>query len=161
MAHTLSPLLGRAIWGAMAWRVFSPAPKALRTTFNERYPKWMSLRPHTLRAAAAENAMLIPMALRQRADHERLTLPVVIVAGEHDRLVTSQWHSKRLQARLPNSHLHLIPDAGHMVHHAAPDAVFQAIREVSSMVTTSTPVDMAAPSRITPEDEALRRQAVV
>ena len=161
MAHTLSPLVGRAFWGAMAWRLFSPAPKALRTSFNERYPKWMSLRPNTLRAAAAESAMLIPMALRQRPDHQALTLPVVIVAGEQDRLVMSKWHSKRLQERLPNSRLHLIPGAGHMVHHAAPDAVYQAIREVSSLVTTSEDVDMTPPSQISQKkDESIWQHAL-
>jgi hypothetical protein len=47
-----------------------------------------------------------------------------------------------------------------MVHHAAPDAVFDAIREVSSLVTASSPVDLDAPGRIAPEDEPLRQHAV-
>jgi pimeloyl-ACP methyl ester carboxylesterase len=156
MAHTLSPLIARAMWGALQWRVFSPAPKAVRQSFSERYPKWMSLRPHTLRAAAAENAMLIPEALRQRAEHPQLELPVVIVAGESDRLITTRWHSQRVQDRFPNSHLHVVPGAGHMVHHADPDAVFQAVREVSSMVTAITPVPESTRA-LAPEDAPLQQ----
>lgn len=100
--------------------------------------------------------MLVPEAIRQRALHGQLALPVVIVAGEKDRLITTRWHSSRLQERIAGSRLHIVPGAGHMVHHSAPEAVFEAIREVSSLVTPQTPVDLDAPLRIAPEDEPLR-----
>lgn len=152
MAHTLSPLLSRVLWGATMRRLFSPAPPHVRESFQQRYPKWMTLRPQALRAAAAESAMLIPQALMLRSQQGSLTLPIVIVAGENDRLLKAQWHSQRVQGRLPNSRLHLVPRAGHMVHHAAPDEVFQAIREVSSMVSSQAPLDFDEPRIGLPED---------
>ncbi|RYY90106.1 MAG: alpha/beta hydrolase [Chitinophagaceae bacterium] len=158
MARTLSPLLSRAMWPAMSWRIFSPAPKAIRKSFSERYPLWMSLRPKSIRAAAAEAAMLVPETLRLFGRQPELQLPVVIVAGAQDRLLAPGWHSRRLQGRLPNSRLHVVPKAGHMVHHAAPDLVFEAVREVSSMVTQSTPVDWSSPPRLSPEEAALHHQ---
>lgn len=159
MANTLSPLLSRAIWGPTMWRVFSPGDSAVRRDFNARYPKWMTLRPLSIQTAAAEAAMLIPSSVVQRARHSRLQVPVVLVAGEHDRLITSGWHSKRVQDRLPQSRLHIVPGAGHMVHHTDPDAVFDAVREVSSLVTHDTPVDLAAPARVAPEDVGLQPAA--
>lgn len=103
--------------------------------------------------------MMIPQAFRLRAAEKKLQLPVVIVAGQRDRLVFSGWHSGRLQERLPNSRLHIVPNAGHMVHHAAPEAVFEAIREVSSLVTAKTPVHLVSPARVAPEDEPLQQAA--
>lgn len=156
MAHTLSPLLSRAIWGATMWRVFSPAGREARRDFSARYPKWMTLRPPSLQAAAAEAALLVPAAVMQRALHGELAVPVVLVAGAQDRLITSGWHSKRVQRRLPHARLHIVQGAGHMVHHTDPDAVFDAVREVASLVTPDTPVDLAAPTRVAPEDVALQ-----
>ncbi|WP_298011154.1 alpha/beta hydrolase [uncultured Aquabacterium sp.] len=159
MANTLSPLFSRAIWGPTMWRVFSPGDSAVRRDFNARYPKWMTLRPLSIQTAAAEAAMLIPASIQQRAQHRRMQVPVVLVAGEHDRLITSGWHSGRVNDRMPQSRLHIVPGAGHMVHHTAPDVVFDAVREVSSLVTPDTPVDLEAPARMAPEDIALQPAA--
>lgn len=159
MAHTLSPLVARAIWGASLWRMFSPAPKALREAFDQRYPKWLTLRPHSLRAAAAETAMLIPQSVLLRSQEAELTLPVVVVAGEQDRLLMTRWHSQRLLDRLSNGRLHVVPGAGHMVHHAAPDAVFEAVREVATLVTPATPIDLAERRQVAPEDLPLQAGA--
>lgn len=159
LAHTLSPLFSRAIWAPTMWRVFSPAPSEARRDFNARYPKWMTLRPQSIQAAAAEAAMLVPASVWQRSQHAGLQVPVVLVAGEQDRLITSGWHSGRVSERMPQSRLHIVPGAGHMVHHTAPDAVFDAVREVASLVTPTTPVDLDAPARMAPEDIALQPAA--
>lgn len=155
MARTVSPLLSRAIWSATMWRMFSPASGALRRDFLARYPKWMTLRPAALETAASEAAMLVPEAIRMRRHHGELALPIVIVAGEQDRLIAPAWHSGRLMDRLPQARLHLVPGSGHMVHHSDPEAVLAAIREVSSLVTSDTPLDIGTAERVAPEDEPL------
>jgi pimeloyl-ACP methyl ester carboxylesterase len=93
----------------------------------------MSLRPSQLRASAAEAAMMIPEAARLRRDQRTLRMPVVIVAGEKDRLLDTSWHSKRLHERLPHSTLRVVPGAGHMVHHTATEAVIGAIDEAAAL----------------------------
>ena len=131
MRHTVSPLLGRALWPAVVRRLFSPAPTA--AAFKERYPVWMSLRPGQLRASAAEAAMMIPAAARLLEGERELKLPVVIVAGDQDRLLMTRWQSRRLHERVPGSRFHGVPEAGHMVHHTAPGAVLAAIDEAAAM----------------------------
>lgn len=158
LAHTVAPLWSRLIWRGLTWRMFSPAPRELRQSFRERYPTWMSLRPSALRTAARETAMLIPETLRLRRHQPDTQLPVVIVAGAQDRLIAPGWHSQRAEGRWPNSRVHLVPDAGHMVHHAAPEAVLEAIREVSSLVTSQTPVRLDTPAQPAPEDQGLQQQ---
>ncbi len=131
MRHTVSPLLSRALWPLMLKRLFGPA--AVTTAFKTRYPVWMSLRPGQIKASAAETAMMIPAAMRVLRSNPEDMPPTVIVAGESDRLLGSQRHSGRLSRRLPDSQLHLVPHAGHMVHHTATDAVMRAIDQGLAM----------------------------
>jgi pimeloyl-ACP methyl ester carboxylesterase len=127
MRHTISPLVGRLIWPLMLRRIFGPPPTPLQ--FKTRYPVWMGLRPGQLRASAAESALMIPSAAGVRAHYKELRVPITIIAGADDRLVRTASHSQRLHELLPQSTLHVVPRAGHMVHHAAPHRVMAAIEQ--------------------------------
>ena len=131
MRHTVSPLMSRLLWTALLRRLFGP--EATPQAFKDRYPVWMSLRPSQLRASAAESAMMIPQAALLLRHQRDLRLPVGIVAGEKDRWVMTGWQSRRLHNRLPGSRLHVVPNAGHMVHHSAPQAVLRAVDEIAAI----------------------------
>jgi pimeloyl-ACP methyl ester carboxylesterase len=122
--HTISPLIGRALWPLMLKRVFSPAPVP---RYFERFPTWMALRPSQLRAAGEDSAVLIPSAARLQRLYSALEVPAFVVAGAQDRYVDTQRHSVELARRVPRSELLLSPRAGHMVHHVDPRRVLQAI----------------------------------
>jgi len=124
MRHTISPLIGRALWPLMLKRVFSPAPVP---RYFERFPIWMALRPSQLRAAAEDSAVLIPSAARLQRLYSALEVPALVVAGAQDRYVDTQRHSVELARRVPCGELLLAPRAGHMVHHVDPRRVLQAI----------------------------------
>lgn len=129
MRHTLSPLIGRLMWPLMLKRVFAPAEVPAR--FRRGYPVWLSLRPQALKAGAAEAGMMTLQATRLLPREKALALPVVIVAGEQDRMVMTNWHSRRLAERIPNATLRIVPGAGHMVHHTATLQVLAAIDEAA------------------------------
>lgn len=129
MRHTLSPLLGRLMWPLMLKRVFAPQPVPER--FRREYPVWLSLRPLTLKASAAESAMMTFQATRLLPREKTLAVPVVVVAGEQDRLVMTGWHSRRVAQRIPHATLRTVPGAGHMVHHTATAQVLAAIDEAA------------------------------
>jgi pimeloyl-ACP methyl ester carboxylesterase len=122
--HTISPLIGRALWPLMLKRVFSPAPVP---RYFERFPTWMALRPSQLRAAGEDSAVLIPSAARLQRLYSALEVPAFVVAGAQDRYVDTQRHSVELARRVPRSELLLSPRTGHMVHHVDPRRVLQAI----------------------------------
>jgi pimeloyl-ACP methyl ester carboxylesterase len=61
----------------------------------------------------------------------RLCVPVCRVAGHDDRYVSTGWQSVRLYRALPGSTLRIVAGAGHMVHHAAPEEIAGAVREVA------------------------------
>lgn len=124
LRHTISPLIGRAMWPAMLRLMFRPAPVP---SYFLRFPVWMALRPTQLRAGAEEAALLIPSVMALQRRYGALERPPVIVAGTQDRYVDAERHSVRLAELIPGSELLLSPRAGHMVHHSDPRRVLQAI----------------------------------
>ena len=87
----------------------------------------MILRPWQIRATAAEAALMIPSAMKLSARYGELRMPISIIAGDRDRVVTTERQSARLHAEMAASEFETIKDAGHMVHHVAPDIVLAAI----------------------------------
>lgn len=130
MRHTVSPLLTRLLWPAICKKLFSPANV---TSSFRRYPKWMTLRPSQLRAAAAETALMIPAAMSMQKRYGQLQVPVVILAGVEDKVVDTAAQSVRLHQALHQSELHQFPGDGHMIHHLAPEEVMNAIDTAMSL----------------------------
>jgi pimeloyl-ACP methyl ester carboxylesterase len=92
----------------------------------------MALRPTHLRASAEETALMIPAAAAAQGRYARLRLPVAIIAGEGDRMVTTRDQSARLHDEIPQSSFASLPGTGHMVHQTATDAVLAAIERVAT-----------------------------
>jgi pimeloyl-ACP methyl ester carboxylesterase len=133
MRHSVSPLLGRLLWPMQLRRMF--APQRASEAFRRDYPLWMSLRPGQLAASSAEMAMLPVEAARLQRHARELSVPAVLLAGEKDHQVMTFWQSGRLHRRLPASRLHVVPGAGHMVHHTDVADVLDAIHEASLMAS--------------------------
>jgi pimeloyl-ACP methyl ester carboxylesterase len=138
--YTVSPILSRLMWPLLTRKIFGPAPVPEKF---EGFPKEMAFRPSQIRASAAESALMIPDAFAARGRYADLKMPVVILAGEDDRLIDIDEQSARLHAAIPHSTLHRIPSAGHMVHQTATDAVMSAIDEAAGL-QTGRPAEIAA-----------------
>ena len=128
MSHTISPILGRIMRPLFMRKMFGPAPVPRK--FDE-FPKEMALRPSQIRASAAETALMIPDAFALSKRYADLKMPVVIIAGQEDRLIDIDKQSARLHADVTHSTLHRVPGAGHMVHQTATDAVMGAVDEAA------------------------------
>jgi pimeloyl-ACP methyl ester carboxylesterase len=97
----------------------------------EGFPKEMALRPSQIRASAAESALMIPDAFLFRNRYADLKMPVVIIAGEQDRLIDIDTQSARLHSEIPQSRLHRVAGNGHMIQQTATDEVMSAILKVA------------------------------
>lgn len=128
MRHTLSPLVGRLMTPAVVRRIFAPAPVAERFA---AFPVELALRPSQLRALAADTALMVPAAAALAQRYGELHLPVVILAGDGDRIV-GHAQAVRLHREIDGSDLRTVPDAGHMVHYLATGTVVTAIRDAAT-----------------------------
>ncbi len=130
LRRTVSPPLSRLLWPLMMRKIFGPAPMPEKF---RAFPREMALRPTHLRASAEETALMIPCAAAARERYARLTVPVAIIAGAGDRMVTPRDQSERLHGEIPQSSFVCLPSTGHMVHHTAMPAVLAAIERVSAL----------------------------
>jgi pimeloyl-ACP methyl ester carboxylesterase len=128
LGHTLSPIISRLMWPLMTAKIFGP--KSPPAKF-EQFPKEMALRPSQIRASAAESALMIPDASHFENKYADLKMPVVIIAGEDDRLIDSDTQSARLHSDVSQSAFHRLPKNGHMVHQTATGEVMAAINEAA------------------------------
>ena len=128
LSHTMAPILARLLWPLLIRKIFGPAKVPAKF---ESFPKEMALRPSQIRASAAETALMIPNAFALRGKYADLKMPVVIIAGDQDRLVDTDAQSARLHEELPRSTFRRVTPAGHMVHQTATALVMMAIDEVA------------------------------
>jgi pimeloyl-ACP methyl ester carboxylesterase len=134
MRYTISPLVGRLLWPLFMRKIFGPAPVPRKF---DRFPKDMAVRPAQLRASAAEAFLMIPDALAFRGRYANLQMPVVIIAGEQDRLVDIDRQSSRLHREVKHSSFHRVRGAGHMVHQTATGEVMSAIDEAADVAAVA------------------------
>ena len=134
LRYTIAPIVSRVMWPLLMTKIFGP--RSVPEKF-EGFPKEMALRPSQIRASAAESALMIPDAFQFRDQYPNLKMPVVIVAGEEDRLVDIDTQSERLHRDVPQSRFHRVPATGHMIHQTATGVVMSAIDEVATARSAS------------------------
>jgi pimeloyl-ACP methyl ester carboxylesterase len=132
MRHTISPLLGRLSWPGLCRVLFGPAPT--NPAFDAL--EGMMLRPSQIRSSASESAELVPVVAALQHHYRELRMPVVIGAGADDRYIGTEAQSVRLHDLLPGSELEVVPGAGHMVHHTAPEAALALIDRAAAWAGT-------------------------
>ena len=152
MRYTITPLLGRLAWPLITRKLFGPAEI---TPGFASFPVDMALRPGPLRASAAEAALTIPDAAVMKEHYHELQMPVVIVAGAKDKLVTTERQSVRLHQEVAQSTLRTLRGAGHMIHHTAPGYVLAAIHEAAS-ARTNEEAEAGTESPCIEEESSLR-----
>ncbi len=76
--------------------------------------------------------MTLKQAVREQAPrYARITAPVVVIAGDADKTVWPDIHSRPFAATVPHAKLIILPGVGHMVQNAAPELV---VREIDAMI---------------------------
>lgn len=126
--YTVAPLAGRLFMKQAVHKMFAPAP--MPPNFFDVVPREMLLRPSQIKAAAEDAATMTPAAERFQDRYARLGMQVTIFAGAGDRIVDPKAHAARLHDELPHSTFVMAPGAGHMVHHAVPGDIAQAVESM-------------------------------
>lgn len=122
--HTVTPIAGRLAWPIILRALFGPAATPEHFKW---FPRAFALSPRALRAAAEEAAMMVPAAAKLQGRYPHVSVPVTILAGEGDRIVSTEEQSARLYKEIPGSKFQVSPGVGHMIHHTDPSGVFNAL----------------------------------
>ena len=126
-APGLGPLLRHTVAPPFARLTLAPtlrgmcAPRPVPPAFRALFPRELVPRPSQIRATAQDGAIMVDEARRLLERLPMLRAPALVMAGTSDRVVDPHDQSARLAGEI-GARLVLVPDAGHMVHHAAPDA---------------------------------------
>jgi len=95
----------------------SPVPEGyLEKAYVMRATAPLALRANSLDMMSAKREIVA-----QQARYPEIKVPVAILAGDGDTVVSSTIHSVRLAQTLPNARIDVIRGAGHLPHEAAPD----------------------------------------
>lgn len=147
LRYTVSPILNWLLMPVVKRALFSPVPVPAR--FHAEFSTAMAVRPSQIRATSEDGALMIPGALALRDHYQDLTLPVIIVAGEGDKVVFKR-RAEQLRAAIRGSVLYVIQGAGHMVHHQATQRVVEAVEAVCELSRKNSG-EQASRSAATPE----------
>lgn len=76
-------------------------------------------------------ATVLPGSPLAWIDLKRATVPTIILSGDRDLVVDPSRHAKPLAEKLPCAELATLPGVGHMLHHAEPGRVLEAVASLS------------------------------
>jgi pimeloyl-ACP methyl ester carboxylesterase len=102
-------------------------PRRVPAKFLREYSVGLATRPSQLKSTADDTVTMPEAARGLSRDYGKISVPVHIIAGAQDQVVTTDEQSGRLHAALPSSSIDVLEGVGHMTHHARPDLVVAAV----------------------------------
>lgn len=103
------------------------APQSAPEGYTQYVGAGLTVRRASLRANAQQVSSLRPHVVEMSKIYHTINIPVEIVHGTADTIVPLEVHSEPLSRQIPGAHLTQLDGVGHMPHHAAPQAVIDAI----------------------------------
>jgi pimeloyl-ACP methyl ester carboxylesterase len=129
LAYTITLPLGTLLAERGARGVF--LPQAMPDGFVENTATPLLLRPREFLANARDLVALKAAVEGQASRYAAIKAPITIIAGDADKTVSTNIHSRPLVSTAPNAKLIVLPGVGHMVQYAAPDLV---VSEIEGMI---------------------------
>ncbi|MCU0883161.1 MAG: alpha/beta hydrolase [Hyphomonadaceae bacterium] len=122
----LPPLLGPMLAPSGIARGFAPGP-VQPPDYGERIGTALYFRPHSFAANAADMVAADRELAAQAARYPTISIPVSVISGQGDMIVSNTIHAKSLTIDLPHAATHKVAGAGHMPHWVDPDLVIAEI----------------------------------
>ena len=148
-----TPLLG----SLFAWTLVYPAgaaqmESAVESVFTPSNPPdnyientglYLSLRPRTFLANAADLSRLSNFLTEQSQHYHTIQQPLLLITDKEDTIVGAWNHSERLIKQIPQAQLIYLDNTGHALHHVHSKRISQLIAEfikpISAASTISEP----------------------
>ncbi len=133
LAHTITLPVGLLLLKPgvnAAFQPQTPPPNYIETTNTP-----LVLRPRNFLANAWDLVTLKAAVIEQSPRYGNIRVPVTLIAGDADTIVSTDIHSRRFAATVPAAKLIVLPGVGHMVPNAATELVLREIEEMQAAVT--------------------------
>ena len=143
LAYTITLPLGFFLTESGSRGVFLPQIMPQDFVSNTATP--LLLRPRELLANARDLVTLKAAVAEQAPRYANIGAPMVVIAGDVDKTVSTNIHSRPLAAVVPNAKLIVLPGIGHMVQSAAPDLVISEIEAMIGAIARSAAAQSATP----------------
>jgi len=107
-------------------------PQIMPRNYLRRSAAWLLLRPKSFLANARDVAGLQAFLAGQVPRYSGLRVPIVVVNGDRDFVVSMDQHALAFCSAVPGAKLVLLPGVGHMPHHAEQQRIVAEIEELSA-----------------------------
>lgn len=133
LAHTVVLPVGIMMLAPSVRRAFAPQPPPDNYVARAAIP--LLLRGAPFLANARDVAALKAAVAAQAPRYPAIDVPIVVMTGDKDLTVSPRTHSQAIAAALPRARLIILPGVGHMLHHAAADAIIDEIDRLAAPAT--------------------------
>jgi pimeloyl-ACP methyl ester carboxylesterase len=125
LAYTVTLPLGIFLVESGVRYVF--APQTMPDGYIEATEVRMVLRPQVFLNNARDLTTLKPEMVKQSPRYPSIKVPVTIIAGDADKTVSTDIHSRPFAAAVPQTKLVVLPNGGHMPQVSATDLIVAEI----------------------------------
>jgi len=126
----LTPLFGKSVVRGDLKKAFSPDPvpkNYVRSVLSE----WT--RPKKVKAYSIDDSLLNDCLKTFSPRYSEIRVPVSILTGDSDLIVSEKGNAERLHQALPKSHLIVLPKTGHQIPFTRSQAVVDEIERVQRL----------------------------
>jgi pimeloyl-ACP methyl ester carboxylesterase len=127
--RTLTTPAGALLMTTVTRAVFAPQAVPEDYLVAARVP--LVLRPSAFEANAEDVSGLYDAVTAQNARYRDIRVPATVIAGDADRIVYTDIHSRSFAREVPGTKLVILPGMGHMPHYGAADLVVAEIEALS------------------------------
>ena len=121
------------------------APQSVPQDYLEAARIPLVLRPSAFEANAQDVAGLYDAVTAQNGRYREIRLPATVIAGDADRIVYTDIHSRSFAREVPGTKLMILPGMGHMPHYAAQDVIVAEIEALAGRLGGTVESRAAAP----------------
>jgi len=125
------PFAGAAAKSGMAAAF---APSRLPSDYFEKAGVLRAIRPSAMRANSQDVMALKREISAQQGRYAELKLPVAIMAGDGDTVVSPTIHAVQLASKLPHARIDVLASVGHLPHEASPERFAKLVDWVAGAV---------------------------
>ena len=103
--------------------------------YRDRMGVELVLRPKTIQNNARQRNQIHAQIRTLEEQYDRVTVPIEILHGALDTIVSPEIHTVGLKNRLNNVNVTIWPEQGHMPHHFKQTDILDAIQRLQSRIT--------------------------